>query len=347
MENQEKIYWADNLRVLATVSVIILHVSADVLYLYGSISKLYWWAGNLYDSLVRFSVPMFLMLTGALMFRKNYELKDFLKRKFMRIIIPFLFWSLIYLIYNLKTEIYKEGQMTLYSILKWVFIQLKTGSSYHLWYIYMIIGIYLFIPIIGKWIRNSTEKEILYFLFIWLFVTLLNQPYVVVLNIKPNIDFTYFSGYIGYLVLGFYLSIKQFNSNIINKASIGLIIFGASITVLGTYFFTVADGKFSEVFFGYLSPNILIFSIGIFLLFKNYNYSNTKTASFTRFVSKYSYGIYLVHVLVLTELAKKGINCYTVSPIIGIPLTTIICLIISGIIIYTVHKIPFGKYISG
>ena len=83
------------------------------------------------------------------------------------------------------------------------------------------------------------------------------------------------------------------------------------------------------------------------MLFKNHNKVNSKIAPGIRFVSKYSYGIYLSHVLVLTILAKKGINSYAYQPIIGIPLTTLCCFFISLLVIFILNKIPFGKYVSG
>lgn len=348
MEQQEKIYWVDNLRVLATISVIVLHVSADILYQYGAIPNSNWWVGNMFDGLVRYSVPVFVMLTGALLFRKDYKIGDFLKNKFLRIVIPFLFWSLVYILYNLNTMALNNIQMSFAEKIKWALMQLKTGSSYHFWYIYIIIGLYLFIPILGKWVRNATEKDIIYFLIVWIFVLFLKQPYIAILDITPIIDFSYFSGYIGYLVLGYYLSIKKFSNNTIsNLISLALMALGIGITIFGTYYLTSLDGKFSEVFYGYLSPNILIFSIGIFMLFKNHNKVNSKIAPGIRFVSKYSYGIYLSHVLVLTILAKKGINSYAYQPIIGIPLTTLCCFFISLLVIFILNKIPFGKYVSG
>lgn len=348
MEKQPKIYWADNLRVLATLSVIVLHVSADILYNYGVLPNTTWWAGNIFDGITRYCVPIFLMLTGALLFRRDHEIGDFLKNKFLRIVIPFLFWSLIYITYNLNTMISNGTQMSFGEKLKWALMQLKSGSSYHFWYIYLIIGVYLFIPILGKWIRNATEKDMLYFLIVWFSVMMLKQPYIAVLDVTPIIDFTYFSGYLGYLVLGYYLSIKDFKSKLFrNIVPLVLIALGMGITIFGTYYLTDLEGKFSEVFYGYLSPNVMIFAIGVFMVFKNHNKVNAKVAPVIQFVSKYSYGIYLSHVLVLTLLAKEGISAYAYDPIIAIPVTALSCFVISLAVIFILNKIPFGKYFAG
>ena len=103
------IVWIDNLRILATISVIFLHVSSPLLYNFEGKEDLNWWTGNIYDGTVRFCVPVFVMLTGSLMLSKDYDLNDFLKIKLMRIIIPFLFWSVIYILYGLVSKFLIEG----------------------------------------------------------------------------------------------------------------------------------------------------------------------------------------------------------------------------------------------
>jgi surface polysaccharide O-acyltransferase-like enzyme len=225
-----------------------------------------------------------------------------------------------------------------------LFNLLKLGSATHLWYIYMIMGIYLFIPILSKWVQNCNEKEILYFLTIWLISLLFDQPLLE--KYKIDIDFTYFSDFIGYLVLGYYLSVKSFPFSIkkIKIISILLIALGISITLIGTYYITSNSGKFDEYFYDYLSPNTLIASVGVFLLFKNINLETTKIIDF---IGKYSYGIYLIHVLVLDKMEYFGIGYHIMNPIFSIPLITVICLLISASIIFLLNKIPFGKYISG
>ena len=87
----------DLLRALATVSVVALHVAGPVLYEYGSLPAGEWWTANAIDSAVRFSVPIFLMLTGALLLPRMEPAGQFLKRRFARLLWPFIFWSAVYL----------------------------------------------------------------------------------------------------------------------------------------------------------------------------------------------------------------------------------------------------------
>lgn len=341
-----RLFWADNLRVLATFGVIILHVTPNLLYQKEEFSGSVWWISAIYTGTFRFCVPVFVMLTGSLLLSREYDLSSFLREKFMRIVIPCLFWSAIYILFNFTVEISKGKSFTPGEAIKSFLVQLRFGSSFHLWYVYMIIGIYLFIPIIGRWIRSCREKEILYFLLIWLLSITLNLPLII--KIKPAVDLTYFSGFIGYLVLGYYLSNKTFiNKKKVTITSASLFIIGILITISGTYFFSKYKGEFRDNFYTYLTPNVALASIGIFLFIKNNYISNNRISAVISFFTKYNYGIYLIHVMILFFLSEISINWNLFNPVLGIPVTTTICLLLSGSIIYVFNRIPFLKGIVG
>lgn len=344
----DKLLWAENLRVIATVSVIFLHVSAITVMQYGKVSNLEWWAANVYDSSVRFCVPIFVMLTGALILPKDYELGAFLKNRLIRIVLPFIFWSFVYIVYKLCLEALWGEKPSLLGLLNEALVLIQHGVSFHFWYIYMILEIYLFVPVIGKWVRNCNEKEIIYFLLIWLFTLVFFKPGV--LDFVPKIDLKYFTGYLGYLVLGYYLAFKQFKSpSAVKLVSKLLVVIGVVITIVGTFLISFYNARFVDVFYLYLSPNVLLASVGVFLFFVNGNKNlNSKRITIIRdVINRFSFGIYLIHVLVLDLLDIFGINNNLISPVLGIPLITIFCLMLSVGIIFIVNKLPYGKYISG
>ncbi len=281
------------------------------------------------------------MISGTLILSKKYNnITEYLKKRVLRILFPFLFWSIIYILKELFCKFNNGEELNLIQIILFFFVKIKNGASIHLWYIYMIVGLYLFFPIIGKWLHNSNKYEIRYFLIIWILTILVQIPFFD--KITPKIELGYFSGYIGFPVLGYYLN--KISLKINNKVTIGLTITGVLITIFGTYFMTNQIGFLYEGFYDYLSTNVMITSIGIFLLFKNSINFNSSTINF---LSTYSYGVYLVHFLVLWLLEEIGFTCSFVNPIIGIPTVTSLCFIISTSIIWAVNKLPFRKYISG
>lgn len=341
---ETKLQWADSLRALATIAVIILHVTAPLLTSMESLTD--WWIGNIIESSVRFSVPVFFMLTGALIFDKEYSIGTFLKKRFFRVIIPFLFWSIPYILFSLILKALHEEELDFFKVFIFIIDQFKNGSSYHLWFVYTLLGIYLFIPIISKWVRNSTNKEILYFLILWLITVLFTYPILSIF--KTKIDFSYFTGFLGYTILGHYLRKINFDSSK-KKDFIAIVLFftGLIITIIGTYFLFKFKGKMDELYYEYLTLNVLMCSIGVYLYIKDKNIKNQSVLKFLNLMNKFSYGIYLVHVLILIFLTKAGITCFFINPLIGIPLTSILCLILSSLTIYVVNKLPYGKYISG
>jgi surface polysaccharide O-acyltransferase-like enzyme len=209
----------------------------------------------------------------------------------------------------------------------------------------MLIGLYLFIPIIGKWIRKASEREIEYFLLIWLITLLIN--YSEFWGFSTTVKLPYFSGYLGYLILGYYLKIKDFDPKKAFLFSILAILIGSTFTLWGAYLSTAKMNHLQGHYYLYFAPGVVISTIGIFLFFKYQSLRIPFLRPFFQFVSKHSYGIYMVHILVLFYLAKVGIYHSMLHPIVGIPLTALSCILVSGTIIFLLRKLPFGNYFAG
>jgi surface polysaccharide O-acyltransferase-like enzyme len=341
-KNENRLSWPDNLRATAAIAVILLHVAAPVLYKYPGIGLSKWWIGNIFDSAVRFCVPVFLMLTGALLLPKTHEWIDFIKRRFSRLLYPFLLWSIIYLLYNFKWE--KVIELNSTEVFQLILDKFKKGTSYHLWYVYMTVFFYFFIPLISKWIKVSSLKVIMIVLILWYGLVLLNLSYFI--SIKNRVDLLYFTSFIGYPVLGYVLS-KYFEGNKIKTIAIFIYLIGFIITFVGTYLMTKSKNHFYGGYYFYLTPNVLIASIGVFLYFKKLDIKSQFFEKGVQIISKYSYGIYLSHVLILSLLTEIGITWMWIHPVFGIIATSILCLILSTGLVYLISKLPFGNYISG
>jgi surface polysaccharide O-acyltransferase-like enzyme len=151
---------------------------------------------------------------------------------------------------------------------------------------------------------------------------------------------------VGYLVLGYYLSTKQFSVGI-KKVAIALFITGTLWTMLGSYYFTAESGKFYGLLYANFSPSVVLATAGVFLLFRYQNLDIIFLTPFRDWVSSHSYGIYLVHIIVLFYLAKVGVYGQMLHPSIGVPLTAFSCLLISGGIVWVLRKLPLIKYVAG
>jgi surface polysaccharide O-acyltransferase-like enzyme len=339
MQNNNRQVWLDNIKTLAILAVVFSHVAEPVRQQFGNINIAVWWLVNVSVSFTRFCVPVFVMVTGTLLLPRQYELFDFLKRRLSRIAIPFVFWTVAYIGYDLITKYLNHEPAEVLKTIKWIARRIADGSADHLWYIYMLIGIYLLIPVIGKWIRDCQEKEILYFLAIWVYVLIIKQPWINRWEIQ--IDLHFFIGYVGYLVLGYYLAQKNLFDRSGNVFPVLMFIAGGAATAIGSYAVT-------DFFQRFLTPNVLLMSTGVFLFLKNREIHGGEILNRTReFFAKYSLGIYLVHILILRLLDKAGVNYGFINLAVGIPLTTVLCLAISGVAMYGIDKLPYGQYISG
>ncbi|MDB5145406.1 MAG: acyltransferase family protein [Mucilaginibacter sp.] len=338
--------WINNLKVISLFAVIVLHAASPLLMGFKTVQTSTWLVADFYNALVRFAVPVFVMISGALLLHREYELGDFLKRRLTRIIWPFLFWSLIYIGYSWYNEdIAFTGDA--WANTRIILHQLKYGAYYHLWYVYMLVGLYLFIPIISKFVRNASEKEILYFLLVWFAVISFSQPYLS--RFQPQIDVHYFTGYLGYLVLGHYLAFKQLPQKGL-KTPLIIYFFVCLISITaGTYLFSANSNGLSTLMYEPLGPFIILYASGIFLLARVTVFKLPETLAKARdLAGGLSLGIYLCHALFLTLLDDQGISYKLCNPILSIPVTALVCFLLSFLLIFIISKIPFiGKYISG
>ena len=338
--------WIDNLKVVSLFAVVILHTASPLLMDFKKAGVSYWLIGDFYNALVRFGVPIFVMITGALLLHRQYDVTDFLKRRLSRLLWPFLLWSLIYIAYTWYDEevVYSDN---LWTNIHTVLHQFKYGAYYHMWYVYMLTGLYLFMPVISKFVRNATEKEIRYFLLVWFVVMVFSQPYLS--RFQPLIDVHYFIGYSGYLVLGHYLAFKELpEKGIKTPLIIYFLLCVASITA-GTYFLSENTKALSTVMYEPLGPFIVLYASGVFLLARACVFRLPEVVIKLRAIAGgLSLGIYLCHALFLTLLDGQGINYKLCNPIFSIPLTAMICFLLSSFLVFIISKIPvIGRVIAG
>jgi surface polysaccharide O-acyltransferase-like enzyme len=349
-------YGLDILRVLACYLVIQVHtgefyyIGAGGTVLTGDAP---FWVGIL-NSICRISVPLFVMISGYLLLPLKDEMGTFFKKRFTRVAIPFLVWCVLYAIYwalKGQTDWAQAGINILH-------IPVNFGVEVgHLWYVYMLIGLYLFAPIISPWIAGASRQNMHFYLAIWAITLCL--PYIHLLypqvlgecywNQTPLLY--YFSGFLGYLILGAY--IKKFmpeKKTWYLPVGLLLIIAGYAITAGGfiSLLHSTTDVSKLELTWQFETINVAMMSIGIFLIFKNISFSNPSSIAARGItdISKISYGIYLAHIMVLNFFYSLFDSI--ISPIqLKIPLIAICTFIVSYLIIKLLSLLPKSKYIIG
>ncbi|MGE7115131.1 acyltransferase [Lysinibacillus sp. NPDC047702] len=332
------------MRVISIFAVVVLHSAAPMLSLYNSIPTTNWHIGNFYDSIVRWCVPVFFMLSGALLLdpNKNESIKHFFTKRLIKVIPPFIFWSLVF--YVFANLILGKNTIDAYIIIDFTKKFFTNGIYYHLWFVYVIIGLYILTPLLRIFIKHSPKNMILYFLTIWFIggpiANYINYLFDINIAFKPLFDIN-----VGYFVLGYYLRVTP-----LNKKTISLIyllgMLSLLITFFGTYFETVANqGAFIGFYYDSISPNSVLVSIAVFVFIQNLKLPSKLNAPIN-FFSASSFGVFFIHALILDVFnIYLDFNPFTFLPLFSIPILAIVTFMVSTIIIHLLRKVKFIKTI--
>lgn len=349
-DSNQRINWLDSLRVIAILAVILIHVSSPVVNMAYGKNMYHWWVGNVFDSAVRFAVPLFLMISGATLLSKKYSLKEFYKRRFVRVLLPFPFWMLVYWVFRWMTLPGKQPQ-GFSDIVDWaVNIFMKEGISKHFWFIYMILLLYLITPLIGAFVRKLKPEMLIFLLGAWVLILSISKDFSVDMygwngNLLPK--FLNYFLYSGYMVFGYYLYNIFYVSRNIRLTAWILYLVTVCIAIFMAYYSSKLKGRLDLSIYNYFSLNTIIQTAAIFIALKGTTGPPKFLKKVQHTISDYSFGIYLVHIMVLGIFFNHGIFWTMADPIISVPLLTLLTLVTSFIIIFLLRKIPFGKYISG
>lgn len=311
-----------------------IHVSAPLLYRQPDLK---WWVANGFDSISRFAVPLFLMISGALLLHKQESAKIYFNKRLSKILIPFVVWSFIYYLYKSDSSI----QVT-------EFIQQLFSAKvyYHLWYFYIIIPLYLLIPIIRKVIA-SIPSQYIFFYAITSSIIVTSQNILSLGGWEIAIFSNPFSTSIAYLMLGYAFTHREFRVKYVP----GLAIISLITIFIGTYYTSVIanNGKVNEALYDPFGLPVLMYTVCIFYLVKGCKSSRWQNIKSLQFISKYSFGIYLIHPLILNELKNIKImdayifNVQSSNVVVMIPFVFICLLFISLIFVFAISRIPIIK----
>lgn len=338
---EQRINFLDYLRVFAIFFIIMIHVSAQNWYREDiDVSSFAWQTFNFYDCISRWSVPVFVMISGALFLNKDIIISQIYRKNILRLAISFLVWSAFYCLLENRS-------LSLQNIL---------NGKYHMWFIFMIIGLYMLSPIIREIVKN--KKVMKYFLllaFIFtFFIPFVNQIIhdffketgtISIINKKiQEMSMNLVLGYTGYFILGYYLNLVTLTKKKTAIIYLGGIL-GLLLTVALQIILVLKTQQRTQNYYGCLTFNVLLSACAVFIWFKN-SYFFSQSNAIIQKLSKYTFGVYLVHVFILNLLENFGLNTMSFNPILSVLLITILVYFLSVCVVAILHCIPvLRKYI--
>lgn len=348
-----RVFYLDLLRAVAILAVITIHVAGQN-WSKVDVSAFAWGAFNFYDAVTRWAVPVFVMISGALFLDPEREVSSqkIYRKSIPRLVIAFGFWSTFY---ALATRV-DDPQ----SILSLDTFKSLVLGHFHLWFIYMIVGLYAIVPIL----RKITEDDAVTRLFLGIAIvlafaapTLLKvveqmqaiydgtflRMVSVVLSAYKKVHFTFGAGYVTYFVLGCYLHRVTLSRR--QRWGIYLVgLLGFVVTVAFTALFSRYAGKPYKGLYDNLTLNVLVEAVGVFVLAKQVaaGVDGRGMRQLVEWMSSTSFGAYLVHPFLIDCLdAFLGINTLTLlTPVVAVLAIVIAVYLMSSCAAAVLRKLP-------
>ena len=343
IKNKSRVEYLDIMRILSAFCVIIIHVSASFSVNF-PLNGIDWYV-TLGD-FCRWCVPIFVMISGSLFLDTDYGIRNIYLKKILRIVTALLFWSLIYAFSTVKTI---QFDLSLLGAI--------LDGPDHLWFLNMIIGLYMVVPILKEITKSDMlAKYFLLLCFLFAFVvprmislySIYTGREAVIISSKIDNMYLYLPlGYSGYFVLGHYLkthNVTRTQRYIIYALGLISFIFGLISNI-----YNQGDNIIKKQLpITYLAPTVLFESVSVFIFNKSRVRPTSKNIRHLIIeVSKCTFGIYLVHILVLNTILKfiEPEKVFGTS-LMSVVIISLLVFLVSFLVTYVIRKIPFiSKYI--
>jgi surface polysaccharide O-acyltransferase-like enzyme len=321
-----RLLWPDLVRVYAIASVVLLHCVAVPNTQFGQIPMQVWWQTNIYTAFVATCIPLFIMLSGALLLTQEpWDAKSFIRKRLTKVLLPLPVWTLVYAAWR---KFMWGHDITLADVLGSFIAGAAKPIFPHLWFMFLILSLYLLVPVLRIYFLNSSRNNQLYFVGLWIAASVVKP----VLQQRFGIELGYYLdpyfGYIGYFLVG--ATIYRFFPARMGRGVLTLcwttVAFGYCVTLVGTYYVSTSVGKLDNYFYHHLSPTVIPMSLATFVLLRHIGTALTEQGDkpgrllqAIAGLSTLSFGIYLVHALVIV-LLESGVLGITMNPTMFAPI---------------------------
>ena len=326
--------WLSLARVVATFGVVVLHVSSNLVDT-AALGSLNWWVGHLGDSITRWTVPVFVMISGVLLSQPKYagDFKLFYSRRLNKILVPFTFWSIFY---SCIIYLFSDQALSVDTLM----YRLVTGNPfYHMWYLYMIVGLYIFIPFINLWIQKMSDAELgALTLLAFVAVALDTWGAYLIGNLTSRLPILWFIDYLPFYLFGAFFSRPNLAKRIVQMRV--KLTTSAFLTIfIGFYFVWDFCGKeLALVFYDYRNGVVGLFALSIFSFFYTCPVPSD-LKSLTK-LDQVSFGVYLIHPFIIICLLYVEVDALLDSVVLYSIIFSIMVFCVSATTVSIIQAVP-------
>ncbi len=358
MKENRKLH-LDLLRIVACLSVIMLHSASQYWYEL-PVTEGRWVVYNAWDAVSRFGVPVFVMISGMLFLSREGQpdLKKLYCGNILRLAVAYGVWSIVYGLWDCRGWSMEQGA-TLYDYATEIVL-----GRYHLWFIPMLVGIYILLPVIKTFTDHCSKKGMEYFLLIFLVLQIgrstleiirLPVPATVLVELV-HVEMA--CSYVGYFVLGYYL----YRYPLSHVWQVRLY-FMAGLSLLAAPVISILASRYYQnpeaATFDSYSVFTFLVTVAVFVFFQEKLSKIQWKGSGKKLLAELSantFGVYLLHVLVIEWLQAAGVDSMKIAGVLvgetavgcalGIPVLALLSYLISNVLISLLRRVPLlGRYV--
>ncbi|MDA2813723.1 acyltransferase family protein [Nocardiopsis sp. RSe5-2] len=340
--------WIDLARVAAMGAVVLIHAySPLVTEVYTGQGSTAWWTSTALDAALRWCVPVFVMISGALLLSPRDETApDFYRKRWARIGVPLVVWTAAYLAWEMwRTGLTPSGAVE----------QAASGEpAIHLYFLYIIAGLYVFTPFLRTLVGAATRSALWWFAGAALAFGALNQALGLIEGVGGTTAAAQFLPYVGYYVLGWLLFHGPTGRRPL-RLGLALLVAGSAAAAVGAGALAELAGEWgaeADYVFDFLSPAVIAAAIGAFLVLREAGLrlaaSERRTAALVsrtaRWAAGPSFGVYLVHVMVLFSLRDLfGMPAEGPWSVLAAAGYAAVVTAVSLLLVEVLRRIPFAR----
>ncbi|MCM1066930.1 MAG: acyltransferase family protein [Muribaculaceae bacterium] len=333
MNKGERIIGYDVMRIIAAAMVVCIH--SNVYFLGKAGDTAHWLTVMIATALCVVSVPLFFMVSGAGNLVKDdiISTHELFRRKIPKIFLPFVIWSVIYVLVRICAGKIDGGLHPFVSLL-W------EPAYYQFWFMYSLLGMYLLLPIF-QYLIIKMDKRLLQYIIVFWIVSSLVLPmlvrYLPGFRLSSHFNLVFLEGYWGYFFLGGYL--RKYKVQHERTVAVGLLVGGLIITLTSAvleWHFTPSDRYYGYVYCAYLLPGAAMMTVGLFLLLQRLSIKDTYKKTIYYF-SGLTMGVFYIHTMLINgyemlfrNVAPTALNAL-VKFVVIVVVATLACMLLKSI----------------